>query len=458
MLTVQNVTGGYNASTAIVHNLSFTVEKGRFFALLGPNGSGKTTIIRLIMGALALHNGEILIDGCPVSRYKPRELAKKAAVMTQENEVGLDFTVEEIVHLGRYPYQRSFFFKESTAKDAEVTERVMKQTKVWDFRHKPFNALSGGEKQRVLLAKALAQEPDLLLLDEPTNHLDVRHTMELLDLLKQLQLQTDLTIVAILHDLNLASLYADQIALLCGGELHGIYNGFLEEHSQDFSDVYEVNMQISTHPQVAKNMIFVSPSFLHGPQETMPLLTIQDGRNGMKLTFAKPLRTLSVGAEGKGLSWEKGWSLSAEETGEADVSYFSFTGETVMYTYHAETNQYKRWKGGQPAETACSAMLVISMNDSSYQIGAMATAPLDDLAVMNLSMKCTALFTELQLTTNAVANHHKSLSLLAISSWGHEGSERQDDGRMEAVVLQLLRHAWADLSHRWKAKRKTGTN
>ncbi|UOK56234.1 ABC transporter ATP-binding protein [Bacillus sp. OVS6] len=134
--------------------------------------------------------------------------------MTQENEAGLDFSVEEIVMLGRYPYQKTLFFKENTQADLIAAETAMKQTSVWEYRKRPYHSLSGGEKQRVLLAKALAQEPELLLLDEPTNHLDVKHTKELLELLKKLQKDMNLTILAILHDLNLASLYADSIGLL----------------------------------------------------------------------------------------------------------------------------------------------------------------------------------------------------------------------------------------------------
>lgn len=133
----------------------------------------------------------------------------------------------------------------------------MKQTNVWEYRDKSFTALSGGEKQHVLLAKALAQEPTVLLLDEPTNHLDIRHSMEVLDLLKHLQHANLLTILAILHDLNIASLYADYIGLLCNGELQGIYNGFKNEEKKDFSEVYEVHMEFQQHPRVAKNQIFL---------------------------------------------------------------------------------------------------------------------------------------------------------------------------------------------------------
>lgn len=232
MLQVKNLSGGYDVKRTVIHDLSFTIKKGDFLALAGPNGSGKTTVIRLIMGALPVSHGDIFLDGKKLSSYSQKELARKTAVMTQENQSGLDFTAEEIVMLGRYPHQKGMFFKEHSDADRKASEKAMKQTAVWQYRKRPFQALSGGEKQRVLLAKALAQEPELLLLDEPTNHLDMKHTKELLELLKTLQKEMNLTILAILHDLNLASLYADQIALLDRGMLAGCYTGLKKKMSK----------------------------------------------------------------------------------------------------------------------------------------------------------------------------------------------------------------------------------
>lgn len=448
MITVKNVTGGYNASTAIVHNLSFTVEKGRFFALLGPNGSGKTTIIRLIMGALSLHSGDITIDGRDVRKYKPRELAQKVAVMTQENEIGLDFTVQEIVSLGRYPYQKSIFFKENTAEDHDIVEQVMKQTQVWSFKDKAYNALSGGEKQRVLLAKALAQEPDLLLLDEPTNHLDVRHTMELLDLLKQLQMQSNLTIIAILHDLNLASLYADGIGLLCSGELHGTYNGFLEENAKDFSEVYEVDMQFHSHPEVAKNQIFVSPSFLfEAKDESLTnLLTVKDMQQCMQLTFAKPLRTISVGTEGKGITWEDGWSMAKNKECALTNQRLQFYGDVVFFAYNSVRNCCEKWEDPQQMNSAWSSLLILTTSKHSYQLGVITATYFNDTELMNLSMQLTALKTELQLKAEAHSYSQEPLSLLTISSCGQAEFERKNDVQSATKeIMQLLQHAWKNL-------------
>ena len=138
------------------------------------------------------------------------------AVLTQEVQVSFDYTVEEIISLGRYPHQKGFF-KQLSKEDRKVIEEVMDITNISQLRKAQFRMISGGEKQRVLLAKALAQEPEILLLDEPTNHLDIKHTFHMLDLLKERQQMMGLTIFAILHDLNVASLYADRIALLHNG-------------------------------------------------------------------------------------------------------------------------------------------------------------------------------------------------------------------------------------------------
>ncbi|WP_052343654.1 ABC transporter ATP-binding protein [Bacillus massiliigorillae] len=448
MITVKNVTGGYNASTAIVHNLSFSVKKGHFFALLGPNGSGKTTIIRLIMGALSLHSGDIIIDGRDVREYKPRELAQKVAVMTQENEIGLDFTVQEIVSLGRYPYQKSIFFKENTAKDHEIVEQVMKQTQVWSFKDRPYNALSGGEKQRVLLAKALAQEPDLLLLDEPTNHLDVRHTMELLDLLKKLQLQTNLTIIAILHDLNLTSLYADGIGLLCGGELYGTYNGLLEENAKDFSEVYEVDMQFHSHPDVAKNQIFVSPSFLFESKEEVltNFLSVKEAEHHMELLFAKPLRTISVGTNGKGITWEDGFYIAKNKESGPTKQSMHFFGDAVVFAYNSEKNCCEKWVDSKQINNAWSALLILTTYKHSYQLGVITATYFDDKELMNVAMQLTAIKTELQLKAEAHSYSHEPLSLLTVSSYGQAESQRKNDVQSATKeIIQLLQHAWKSL-------------
>lgn len=395
MLQVKNLTGGYDHKKAIVRDLSFEIERGHFFALLGPNGSGKTTIIRLIMGALPVHSGDIILDSKPIASFSQRELAKKATVMTQENEAGLDFTVEEIVMLGRYPYQKSLFFQESTKADKKAVEDAMVQTSVWEYRQRPFHSLSGGEKQRVLLAKALAQEPELLLLDEPTNHLDVKHTMELLDLLKKLQKSTNLTVLAILHDINLASLYADKVGLLKNGEFAGIYNGLHLNNESSFTDVYEVNMNFTYHPSVSRTQISLAPDYIHeGHSDLLSAVQVKKLGHSTYVNMKKPFRTLSAGTNGKGLSWSKQWIFTHDRMAGNDETIVFTSREPVMFWSLAENlREFKpewlkqnRIIKNQSGYSFC-AIVSYSPGDHDIHIAILTDAPLMDQDLINLAFK-----------------------------------------------------------------------
>lgn len=396
MLQVKNLTGGYDDKKAVIKDLSFSIEKGRFFALIGPNGSGKTTIIRLIMGALPIHNGEILLDAKPLASYSQRELAKKAAVMTQENEAGLDFSVEEIVMLGRYPYQKTLFFKENTQADLIAAETAMKQTSVWEYRKRPYHSLSGGEKQRVLLAKALAQEPELLLLDEPTNHLDVKHTKELLELLKKLQKDMNLTILAILHDLNLASLYADSIGLLNKGELEGKYEGLHLQNENSFSNVYEVKLNFTSHPSVSKTQISLSPEYMEEkPVNLLSAVQIQQTEKAAYIKMDKPFRTLSAGADGKGLHWSRQWIFSqAEQAEKGESIFFSSKQPYILWSIDAKLPKKELRPNSfivnQSGFTFC-AIVSHSPYDGKVHAAILTDAPLDDPDIINLTLKINAI-------------------------------------------------------------------
>ncbi|MBD3107382.1 ABC transporter ATP-binding protein [Bacillus sp. AGMB 02131] len=418
MITLHNVTGGYNKENAIVRNLSLTVEKGSFFALLGPNGSGKTTIIRLMLGVLSLHSGDVIIDGKNVKQYKPKELAKKVAVMTQEHEIGLDFTVKEIVATGRYPYQNSMLFWENSKQDEQVIEKVMRQTNIWKYRDKSFTALSGGEKQRVLLAKALAQEPTVLLLDEPTNHLDIRHSMELLDLLKHLQHANQLTILAILHDLNIASLYADHICLLRTGELQGIYDGFKNEDKKDFSEVYEVQMEFQQHPKVAKNQIFLLPQFLQKNKKHTLKKYVSVQKN--EIVFKHALRTISVGQEGRGIDWAQGWS---------------FTNESVhVIGYNAKKKCCEIFSRTIPE--SWSTLMFFSNENNNVRVGFVTEENIDDIEMMNSVVQLTSFMKKYSITEEDNMKEESPFSLLTISSCNYDRKETRKS------VIEEMQQLW----------------
>jgi iron complex transport system ATP-binding protein len=216
LIKVDQVSFAYGAIEA-VKDLSFSVAKGEVFGLLGPNGSGKSTVVRLLSRVLTPRSGRVSLASRDLGTYSREELARQVAVVPQETAIELPFSVLEVVLMGRSPHLGRFGFER--AEDLAIAHRAMEQTGVYDLAMREIHELSGGERQRVILARALAQEPRVLLLDEPTAFLDIKHQVEVYDLVKTLSRQNGLTVVAILHDLNLAALYCDRLALLKSGRL-----------------------------------------------------------------------------------------------------------------------------------------------------------------------------------------------------------------------------------------------
>ncbi|GAA3991508.1 ABC transporter ATP-binding protein [Thermobifida alba] len=201
------------AGRRIVRELSLDVPEGQVVGLVGPNGSGKSTVLRCVYRALRPSGGAVWLDGADLSSLRLRESARKVAALTQENGTDLDFTVEEVVALGRTPHQRGN--RPLDARERRLCRWAMERMDVAHLARRGVLELSGGERQRVLLARALVQEPGVLVLDEPTNHLDVRHQVGLLSLLRR----TGTTVLVVLHDLNLAAAACDRIGVLAEGRL-----------------------------------------------------------------------------------------------------------------------------------------------------------------------------------------------------------------------------------------------
>jgi len=202
----------------VLRGVTFSFAQGDFVGVLGPNGSGKSTLLRLLAGILTPREGQALLEGRPVHTMKRREVARRIAVVPQSYEGIFAFSAREVVLMGRSPHLPSWSFE--APHDFEVVERVMEQTDTRELAARPLDQLSGGERQRVLIARALAQEPRLLLLDEPTAFLDIRHQVEILNLIKTFNKKEKLAVVAVTHDINLASLYCDRIILLDRGVVH----------------------------------------------------------------------------------------------------------------------------------------------------------------------------------------------------------------------------------------------
>ena len=201
----------------VLHDINLSVKAGEMVGLLGPNGSGKTTLMKLATGILKPNQGEIRLDGSSLKQLSRKEIARSLAVVPQQFHIPFAFTTSEVAMLGRIPFIKSFAGEAGV--DREAVAIALDLVGISKLAEHRFDELSGGERQKVILAMALAQQPKLLLLDEPTVHLDVTHQVEILELVRSLNLERGLTIVAAMHDLNLASLYFDRLVLLKGGRV-----------------------------------------------------------------------------------------------------------------------------------------------------------------------------------------------------------------------------------------------
>lgn len=201
----------------VLDRISLTIEAGEVLGVIGPNSAGKTTLLRLLSRVLVAEEGKIALFGRDLNALTRREVAQTVAVVPQEFQIAFPFTVEQVVAMGRYPYARGIGVE--TAEDRRAATCAMGETGTADLAGKYLDQLSAGEKQRVVIARALAQQPRLLLLDEPTAHLDLSHQGEVLGLLRRLKDERGLTIIFVSHDLNAATACADRLLLLKGGKV-----------------------------------------------------------------------------------------------------------------------------------------------------------------------------------------------------------------------------------------------
>ncbi|SIQ44198.1 iron complex transport system ATP-binding protein [Rhizobium sp. RU35A] len=211
-LAAKEVTWAVGPAT-IVDGVSLSAEPGEFFGIIGPNGSGKTSLIAMLAGLRRPRRGTVELDGVPLSALSRRHLAQKLALVEQQAETAERMSARQAVELGRTPYLG--LGQPWSERDDAIVARALAQVDMTHLAARSWHTLSGGERQRLHIARALAQEPRLLLLDEPTNHLDIRHQIGILDLVRRL----DLTVIAALHDLNHAALFCDRIAVMQAGRL-----------------------------------------------------------------------------------------------------------------------------------------------------------------------------------------------------------------------------------------------
>jgi iron complex transport system ATP-binding protein len=245
ILQIDKIHFAYNGSP-VIRDISFTVDRGDFIGLIGPNGSGKTTLLKLIDGILKPAQGTICIHNTPIRQMKRIDLAKIVAVVPQVTPLIFPFTVQEVVLMGRTPHLGKWRFEGE--KDFAIIERVMEKTDTLALARRSMNRLSGGEFHRVLIARALAQEPQILLLDEPTAFLDIRHQVDFLNLIQALNEEQGLTVIAVTHDINLASHYCKRIALLKEGQIQAIGHPDEVVTEEQIQTVYHTPVIVDRHP------------------------------------------------------------------------------------------------------------------------------------------------------------------------------------------------------------------
>ncbi len=252
-LKIEDLKSGYS-DQFIIDRISFEISKGSFTGIIGPNGSGKTTLFKTITGELSKMEGNIFLNKNCISTMLPKQKAQKIAIVTQNTDA-VDIIVEDYVLMGRYPYKAKFQLFD-TAEDYKLVHEFMKLTGVFKFKNKLMNELSGGEQQLVAIAKALTQEPELLLLDEPTSHLDISHQMQVLNLIQKLNEEYNLTVLMIIHDLNLAAEFCDYLIMMDNGK---IFIKGTPEEVLTYSNIEEVFKAIVI---TQENRITKKPSIL----------------------------------------------------------------------------------------------------------------------------------------------------------------------------------------------------
>lgn len=222
----------------ILKDINIEVDNKEVVGIIGPNGSGKSTLLKCIYRVLKPNDGAILLDNVDIKDMSVKESSKRLAVLSQHNNYNFDFTVKDIVLMGRSPHKK--FMERDNKEDYDIVNEALKKVDMFEFKDRSFQSLSGGEQQRVILARALAQQPQCLILDEPTNHLDIKYQLQLMRIVKGLGIE----VIAAIHDLNIAAMYCDKIYVLKDGEVikYGKPKDILTQELIKY--VYEVDSEV----------------------------------------------------------------------------------------------------------------------------------------------------------------------------------------------------------------------
>lgn len=257
MISIRDISAAYVANE-VLRDVSLELSRGEVMGLIGPNGSGKTSLIRTTSAGLKTNRGSILIDGRDLHSLSDMERARRIAVVPQSAQLPPAFTVWECASLGRTPHLS--WLGRMGPRDKAHVEHALKATETWSLKDRRVGELSGGEQQRVLLARALAQDCPALLLDEPTAHLDLHHQVALLELVHKLAQEQSLAVLIAMHDLNHAAMYADRVALLVSGRVRAIGTPSEVLTAELLRNAYQVSLEIHPHPETGAPWVVLQRS------------------------------------------------------------------------------------------------------------------------------------------------------------------------------------------------------
>ena len=239
MVEVKKLFKRYNNKT-VVEDVSLKIEKGKITSFIGPNGAGKSTVLSMISRLIAKDSGDVLIDGKDMNSFKSNELAKKIAILKQANHINIRLTIRELVAFGRFPYSQGKLTKE----DWVYVDEAIEYMELADMQDKFLDQLSGGQQQRAFIAMVIAQNTEYVLLDEPLNNLDMKHSVQIMKVLRRLTDELGKTVIIVIHDINFASCYSDYIVALKDGKV--VHNGPTEQviNSNVLKEIYDMDIEI----------------------------------------------------------------------------------------------------------------------------------------------------------------------------------------------------------------------
>ncbi|ALS21393.1 MULTISPECIES: ABC transporter ATP-binding protein [Paenibacillus] len=239
MVEVREVSKQYG-NKSVVDDVCISIPKGRITSLIGPNGAGKSTVLSMISRLIPKDRGEIFIDGQEIGRWKSGELAKKISILKQSNHINIRLTIRELVSFGRFPYSQGKLSKE----DLEYVDEAIRYMELEDIQHKYLDQLSGGQRQRAFIAMVIAQNTEYILLDEPLNNLDMKHSVQIMKVLRRMVDELGKTIVLVIHDINFASCYSDYIVALKDGKVVKVGDTDDIIHPSVLKEVYDMDIHI----------------------------------------------------------------------------------------------------------------------------------------------------------------------------------------------------------------------